>query len=608
MSQPICTVTIDTVPANVVSLTIDEPDGGGGGTCQIVLAKPIGIDPDAHIVATLGYRTARGDDVETVFDSAALGSSLYAIEVDGDTVTASWGTRLDARFDIAPSEQEEVFKVNRGGLHAVIRHVVCTKIGYSSFRGNIPNVAVPREITFSCSESYWTTLTRLLTGFKPLVLPDDALTPSTLYLYWLDGPLHGDPRVLPFAKAEAVSYPKEIRQIVNQALIRYYPQGRDGRRRACSGQTDTFVSDATGHVIATSGGDCGDDHVDLETDGPSGTATRVFREDNEDGTSNVTHHYRVWPDGREVEFKTVTVLTRTSGATRVKLAETTVNILHLAGTNYETVSGYRSVTHGLARRPGIGEVWVRNLKVETEVIDFFQIDSEPGVWKQHTKRRKTRGYALYPERVPLEVATTNDGVDASSSTYQYDHGDVLLRTRNEYIASVTPTQMLGRWEEIDELRGTRSGEDTSERLGRQASKDDEGVDVIEELVQDETSITANGARTAIVIDATWMGAEVERPNGAGSDATIGRDWAISQALAMFRRSGKGIVTLNETLPKYFRGIRRGSLVRAQRRAEGRVATYLVTGRRVSFVVGKDGTPRLSSEIRGRRAANSGEQS
>lgn len=606
MSQPLCAVTIDGTPANVVSVTVDEPEGGGGGTCQIVLAKPVGIDPDAHIVATLGYRTARGDDVETVFDSAVLASSLYAIEVDGDTISASWGTRLDARFDIAPSELEEVFKVNRGGLHAVMRYVICDKIGYASFRGNIPNVAVPREITFTSSESYWTTLTRLLTGFKPLVLPDDSLTPSTLYLYWLDGPLHGDPRVLPFSKAEAISYPKEIRQIVNQATIRYYPQGRDGRSRPCGGQTDTFASDGTGHVIATSGGDCGDDHVDLENDGPTGSVTRVFREDNGDGASNVTHYYKVWPDGREVEYRTDTVLTRTSGATRVKLAETVVNIFHLAGTNYETVSGYRSVTHGLAKRPGIGEVWTRNLKVETEVIDFFQLDSEPGVWKQHTKRRKTRGYALYPERVPLEVATTNDGIDSTPSTYQYDHGDVLLRTRNEYIASVTPSQMLGRWEEIDELRGTRSGEDTSERIGRQASKDDQ-VDVIEELVQDLTSIGINGARTAVVIDATWMGAETERPNGAGSDATIGRDWAIAQAEAMFRRSGKGIVTLAETLPKYFRGIRRGSLVRAQRRAESRVATYLVTGRRVSFTIDKDGRPRLQTDIRGRRAANSGEQ-
>lgn len=606
MSQPVCTVTIDGDPTNVVAMVVDEPDGGGGSTCQIRLASPaVGVDPDARIIVSVGYTTPRGDDVEVLFDSAVVSSSQYQIEVEADTITASWVSRLDARFDIAPTE-DETFKVGGGGLHAVMRHVICTKIGYGSFRGNIPNVAVPREIKFTPEESYWSSLQKLLTGFKPLVLPDDALTPSTLYLYWLDGPLHGEPRVLPFHKAESVTFPKAIRQIVNQALIRYYPQGFDGRSRPCSGQIDTFSSDDTGHVIATSGGDCGDDHVDLENDGPSGVATRTFREDNEDGTSNVTHWFAVWPDGREVEFKVVTVLTRTSGATRVKLAETTVNTYFLAGTNFETVSGFLSVTHGLAKRPGIGEVWVRNLKVEREVIDFFQIDSEPGVWKQHTKRRLTRGYALYPERVPLEVATRNDGIDATPTTYQYDRGDVLLRSRYEYVASMTATQMLGRWEEIDELRGTRSSDETSERLGRQATKDDT-PEIIEELIQDTGSIGMNGARTAVVIDATWIGAETERPRGAGPDATIGRDWAIAQARAMFRRSGGGVVTLSETIPKYFRHVRRGSLVRGHRRDGARPATYLVTGRQVRFEVDGEGRPKLSMDISGRRAAVSGEQ-
>lgn len=603
MSRPLCTVTIDGSPANVTSVTIDEPEGVGGGTCQIELATTAGIDPDARIIVQLGYTTARGADVETVFDSSVMASSQYSIEIERDTVTASWGTRLDARFDLAPAETE-TFAVGGGGLHAIIRHVVCSKIGYGSFRGNIPNVAVPREIIFEPTESYWSTLTRLLTGFKPLVLPDDSASPSTLYLYWLDGPLHGDARVLPFAKAEAISYPKQIRQIVNQAKIRYYPQGRDGRYRACSGQIDSFVSDDTGHVIATSGGNCGDDHVDLELLAPTGTRQRVFREDNEDGTSAVTHHYYVWPDGREVEYKVETVLMRSSP--RQLLSTTVLNILHLAGTNYETVSGYRSVTSGRAKRPGLGEVWVPNLRTEREVITFFKTADEPTVWKQHTKRRKVYGYALYPERVPLEVATANDTIDTGSSTYQYDEPNVLLRSRNEYVASVSPSQMIARWEEIDELRGTRSSDENAERLGRQASENDT-VDVIEELVQDTSSIATNDARTAVVIDATWIGAEVERPTGAGSDATIGRDWAIAQALAMFRRSGKGVVTLSETLPKYFRSIRRGSLVRARRRAGTRQAVYIVTGRRVTYRVDDKGTPRLQTDITGRRAAGAGEQ-
>lgn len=601
MSRPICTVTVDGVAANVTSFTLDEPEGGGGGTAQIQFAKPVGVDPDARIIVRLGYVTARGNDVETVFDSTSLASSQYSIEVEGDTVTANWGTRLDARFDVAPIENE-TFIVAGGGLHAVMRHVICDKIGYGAFKGNIPNVAVPSEVPFTPDESYWSTLQRLLTGFKPLVLPDDSA--STLYLYWLDGKLHGDPRVMPFSKAETVNYPKAIRKIVNQALIRYYPQGADGRRRACGGQTDTFVSDETGHVIATSGGDCGDDHIDLENDGPTGTEVRVFREDSEDGVSNVAHHFRVWPDGREVEFKLVTVLV--DPETRQKMSETTVNTFHLAGTNYQTVSGYRSVTHGRANRPGLGSQYVRNLKTETEVIDFFKTDAEPDVWKQHTKRRKTYGYALYPERVPLEVATSNDGVDASPSTYQYDRANVLLCTRNEYISAVTPTQMLGRWEEIDKLRNVRSSDDTSERLGRQASKDD-GPVILEELVQDETSIMTHGARTAEIIDATWMGASTETPRGAGPDATIGRDWAIAQAEAMFRRSGGGVMTLSETHPKYFRGIRRGSLVRGQRRSESRQAVYIVTGRQVTFSVDERGERRLSTTISGRRAAGAGEQ-
>lgn len=603
MSQPLCIVTIAGTPANVTAVTVDEPEGAGGGTCQIVLAGVAeGIDPAAHIIVSLGYVTPRGDDVEVVFDSTAVSSTLYSIEIEKDTITASWGTKLDARFDVAPSESE-VFKVNGGGLHGIMRHVICSKIGYDSFRGSIPNVAVPREIRFEPEEAYWSALTRLLTGFKPIVLPDDSATPTTLGLWWLDKPLHGEPRVLPFSKAEAISFPKEIRKIVNQALIRYYPQGRDGRSRPCSGQTDTFVSDETGHVIATSGGDCGDDHVDLETQGPSGTAVRTFREDSADGTSNVTHWFRTWADGREVEYKIKTVLLRPSS--REVLSTTTVNILHLAGTNFETVSGTRSVTDAWAKRPGVGLTYCRRLKVENEVISFFQVASEPGVWKQHTKRRRTIGYALYPERVMLEAATANDGVDSSSATYQYDVPETLCRTRNEYVASVTPTQMVGRWEEVDVLRDVRSSDETSEKLGRQASKDD-GPEIIEELVQDQTSIGVNGARTAVVIDATWIGAETERPNGAGSDATVGRDWAIAQALAMFRRSGKGEVQLSETFPKYFRSIRRGSLVRGHRRGGARPATYIITGRRVSFRM-ENGVGRLQSDLTGRRAAVTGEQ-
>lgn len=605
MSRPLCTVTVDGAAANVRSVTIDEAEGGGG-TCTIVLASPVSVDPDSRIIASPGYITSRGNDTAVEFDSSLLDSSLYAIERVGDTLTATWGSRLNARLDLAPTERE-VFTTNRGGLHAVMRHVICTKIGYSSFGGNIPNVAVPREIVFEPTESYWSALQRLLTGFKPVVLPDDVS--GKLYLYWLDGPLHGTPRVLPFKKAESVAFPKQIRQIVNQCLIRYWPQGFDGRYRSCSGQLDSFVSDETGHVIATSGGNCGDDAVDLDTQGASGATirSRTHRETNEDGTSsNITRYWYEWPDGRTVEFKLVTVLTGidpTSGAVR-KMSDTTVTTQHLPGTNYEKIAGTRTVVHGLASIPGVGERYVQNLKIETEQISYFQLARDPGNWREHTKRRETRGWALYPERVPLEVATRNEAVVSSSDTYQYVTGNTLLCRRNEYVCDVTPTQIVRRWEEVDCLKGTRAGDYTDESIGSQDG--DSRAEPIEELVQDLSSISADGARTAVVIDATWLGSDVERPTGGGADATIGREWAVAMAEAMFRRAGKGVVTLSESLPKYVRSVRRGSFVRGERRGETHTATYLVTGRRIVYRVSEGGKPSLTMDISARRAAALGE--
>lgn len=605
MSRPLCTVTVDGVAANVRSVTIDEA-GGGGGTCQIVLASPVSIDPDSRIIADFGYVTSRGNDTATEFDSSVLDSSLYAIEREGDTLTATWGALLNARLDVAPSERE-TFQTNGGGLHAVMRHVICTKIGYTAFGGNIPNVSVPREITFEPTESYWSALQRLLTGFKPVVLPDDVS--GKLYLYWMDGPLHGEPRTLPFKKAEAVAFPKQIRRIVNQALIRYWPQGYDGRFRSCSGQLDTFVSDETGHVIATSGGNCGDDAIDLDTQGAGGATirSRTHREQNDDGTSsNITRYWYEWPDGRTVEFKLQTVLTGIdplSGAIR-RLSDTTVTTQHLPGSNYEKIAGTRTVVNGLAVVPGVGERYVLNLKVETEQVSYFQLARDPGNWREHTKRKETRGYALYPERVPLEIATSNEAVVATPDTYQYSTSNTLLCRRNEYVCDVTPTQIVRRWEEVDCLKGTRSGDFTDESIGSQDG--DSEIEPIEELIQDLTSVGANGARTAVTIDATWLGSSVERPTGGGPDATIGREWAVAMARAMFRRAGNGVVTLSETLPKYIRSVRRGAFVRGERRGSTHLATYLVTGRRIEFRVSEGGKRTLTMEVTGQRAGNAGE--
>lgn len=611
-SRPRATVTIDGQNRKWFDITFSQPDGDGGGTVSIVLARPsYSVDSTSHVVVKMGGTGGRAR-LETVFDTAVMESSQYSIEPEGDTLTIRFRSKLNDRKDLAPAVEREYFYPNRGGLHAFIRFVACDKLGYSSFRTNIPNISLPAKIPLEPSESYWDALMRFLDPLRPLILPDEPR--STLYVFSLDVAIPGQPYRLPLKRSQAVSYPKDVRQIVNQAIIKWYPSGEDGSQGGfdCGGKTNQYA-DPSGDLVATTTQLCGEP-VDLSTDPSATLEEREIGEEapdqDETGAVRVLRHevYAVWrnPDTGDIDNEVLVsqVITAfgANGTTRSNpLYKTDVKILYVPGTDYKFSSGHTSHTEGYVDMPGVGLSWFPRLYSETENIVYGLYRSKPGQFIKLYSTKQCRGSILMPDKVPLWQGSNNRIVNVAGSSDQYTYvGPISWE-----ISSLAPsgkTSMKSSKRIYNYLAKRWSGGPTDDVLGQYPNEDAQKGEPITELVQDEASVAAYGARRAVTIDATWIGTEVEPLDGE-ADRTIGREWAIEMALAMFRRSGKRIATLQATHTKVLTKMHRGAVVTATRRAGANPHDYVLTGLTIhARMVGEGVNAKadFTTELTGRR--------
>lgn len=612
-SRPRATVTIDGTNRKWFDITFSQPDGDGGGTVSIILARPsYSVDSTSHVVVKMGGTGGRAR-LETVFDTSVMESSQYSIEPEGDTLTIRFRSKLNDKKDLAPDVEREYFEPKGGGLHAFIRFVATAKIGYSSVITNIPNISLPAKIPLAPSESYWEALMRFLDPLRPIILPDEGR--STLYVFSLDVAIPGQPYALPLKRSEAVSYPKEVRQIVNQAIIKWYPSGKDGARQnfACGGREDQY-DDPSGDLVATTQQLCGEP-VDLSADPTATLEEREIGEaapdQDETGAVRVVRHevYAVWrnPDTGDVDNEVLVSQTITAfganGTTRSNpLYRTDVKILYVPGTDYKFSSGHTSHTEGYVDMPGVGLSWFPRLYNETESIVYGLYKSKPGQFIKLYSTKQCRGSILYPDKVPLWQGSNNRIVNTSTSSDQW----TIVGPISWEISSLAPsgaTSMKASKRIYNYLTKRWAGGPTDDVLGQYPNEDAQKGQPIEELVQDETSVATYGARKAVTIDATWIGTDVEPVGGGDADRTIGREWAIEMALAMFRRSGKRIATLTATHTKVLTKMHRGAVVRATRRAGANSHDYVVTGLTIHARMvgdGADATADFTTELVGRR--------
>lgn len=595
-SRPRATVTIDGQNRKFFEVVFSQPDGDGGGTVSIKLARPsYSVDSTSHVVVKMGGTGGRAR-LETVFDSSVMESSQYSIEEIGDSLSIRFRSKLNDKKDLAPSVEREYFEPNGGGLHALMRYVAITKIGYTLMITNVPNISMPARIPLEPTESYWSALMRFLDPLRPLILPDEER--STLYIWSLDVAIPGQPYALPLKRSETVTYPKEVRQIVNQALIRWYPSGEDGQHWInwgngepqgfdCTGATNQY-SDPSGDLLATTTQLCGEP-VDLSNDPTATLEEREVGEEapeqDETGAVRVLRHevYAVWrnPDTNEIDNEVLVsqVITAfgANGTTRSNpLYKTDIKILYVPGTDYKFSSGHTSHTEGYVDVPGVGLSWYPRLYNEIESIVYGLYRSKPGQLIKLYSTKQCRGSVLMPDKVALWQGANNRIINVSASSDQWTYvGPISWEISS--LAPAGTTSMKSSKRIYNYLTKRWSGGPTDDVLGHYPNEDAQKGQPIEELVQDEASIGTYGARTAVTIDATWIGTEVEPTTGGDADRTIGREWAIEMALAMFRRSGKRIATLSATHTKLLTKMHRGAVVRATRRAGANPHDFVVTG-------------------------------
>lgn len=612
--RPKVVVAIDGEPLSngrVKNVTVSHPDGDQGGTCSIQFAKefetqafPV-ITTTTHLVVRMGYEGRAGCPV--IFDSAKLSSSSYRIDGSvrlgaADSFSATWRSKLNDRQTLAPSVLREVYTSDKKGLHGLMRWVA-RKLGYGQLRTNLPNVTLPRETVFTPERGYYKTLASFLSPFSPIIFADDIA--DTLYVYWLDAAIPGSPASLRFRKLHNRDINKDTRRIVNQVLLRYYPQGRDGISGDDCGHPSNVTSD---DLPFTSLQVCGGD-VDLGAREP-GELESIRESVNEargqDGERIITRtSYFVFSDGREVKFrtKTTTYAKPPGGGIPQKVAETTTDYLYLAGTNYEQPSGERTQTDGVVALPGVGRKYRPKVRTSVTQCVSGQFKSDPGVWHDLWRETLEKGYLLWPDRVALDVADVNDAVDTSPSTYQEARPNRKLRRRIETTTQLGARHLGYAWIEVDYTKDPprRSSDRSEQTLGRQPKKDD-AIDPIEELIQ--SSDMSDGAREAEVIDTTWVGSDTESIDGAGPDTLTGRALGLELTAATFRRSGKRVATDVSNSAKALTRLARGSVVIGTRRNEENPHVYVITGTvfQANAVKeqGRAGAFKVSSQLTGRR--------
>jgi hypothetical protein len=581
VSQPRYRVRVNGTTIPAVSVRYDEPDGGGGATCAIEFADPaFRLSTSDALEVSFGYAGRGGLDV--VMATTGRDTAQVAIEPDGDRYTVTAKTLLDAKRNLAPASDDEVLEFAPPGsrapgrLHALMQYVLVTKIGYDWFQTNLPNVPLPGEIRFTPEESYWDVLNRSLDPFRPLVAPYERGGQNGIYIWWMDVAVPGTGVTLPFKKSESIARPSRQHEIVNQAILKYFPRGDDGpngRGWNC-GARSTRYNDATGRLLRTTHQSCGNEHLEIQAS-ISRTKTTELHQEGQGGQDeepvHVKTHWFVLSDGREVKYRVEEIHHAKRSVLLEKVQTVTTDFYYLSGSNYEVTTGERVHREGYANLPLKGRSWVEDLEDIVTWSTWGQFEGAPDTWQLLYRERVCRGRALRPDNVPLQVGSHNGTVDSTTSSYQYTEYTKLWR-EVEQLTQVGESELKYTKTRYDYLKDHTSRSDSGAALGRQPRETDT-PEPVEELYQDEASVAANGARKAVVIDGTWLGAE-DDPYSADTELT-GRVWCRIMADAMFRRSGTGDRQYTATIAKALTRVRRGGIALGSVRS---TATPVVTAR------------------------------
>lgn len=603
-SDPEVIVRINDEPVGWYDLTIDQPAtapgavGSASSTANVRLSKLTPVNPGDRLEIEMGYHGRAGTDI--VFDTTLLEAQQYTIRGEGDEVTVAFRSKLDLYSHRAPRE-DELWYPKRGGIHALIRYVA-SKCGYASAQTNLPNIPLPGVITFRPKDGYWAVLNRFLSPLRPLVQPDDMN--GVLYIWSLDVGIPGQATRLSLRRAEDAAIPKQVREIVNLAILKYYPSGLDGGlidlALDCAAHDSRF-DDALGHVVGLTTAACNvsiDPSVDAEivervsyepvsgddgeaTDEGPGEEVRVERRDQfavvRDEDDNVVD---------SIPTASITTTWVKIGNRRRRMQRTEKTFLYVRGTNYRYSAGHRLTTHQYGELPLAGATWIPKIYTETEETVYLILATRELVKYRSVKR--TRGRILRAPgglRLSLQKAIANRVVDTSPSTAQYTvTGQIMTELVELSPGGSTSLRYMRTLH--NHLTGFHEGPiDAGEAVGRQPSDAESKPEAVEESYPNPIYKTGpdtyteppEGWITATEIDGTWITTDLETSADDGEERLVGREWCIEMANAMFRRAGKRIATYQYNGQKLLTRLHRGAKVRASKRDDDDPREFVVTG-------------------------------
>jgi hypothetical protein len=597
VSTPKVVVKINDEEVRWREVSVNAPAGSGSATATVRLGKLTPVNPGNHLTIEMGYEGRAGTD--PVFDTTFLDSQQYTIRAEGDEVTVAFRSRLDLYAKRAPME-DELWYANRGGIHALIRYVA-TKCGYSGVKTNIPNIPLPSVVTFTPKEGYWGLLIRFLTPLRPLILPDDMR--GVLYVWSLDVGIPGQATRLSLRRAEDAAIPKQVRDTVNLAILKYYPAGQDGGLidldLDCA-SPDARFSDALGEIVGLTSAACGvsiDPGVDQEfvervsyepvevgdgepSDEVAESPIRIERRDR--------YVVPISPDGLAqdpIPTSSVTTTWATIDGLPRRTQRTEKTFLYVRGTNYRYSAGHRLSTSEYGEMPLAGADWIPNIYSESESIVYL-VTAERELIRYRSVKR-TRGRILRTLaglRMSLQEAIRNRVVDTSPATAQYTvTGQILTETTELSPGGSTSLRYMRT--RHNHLTGYHEGPvDAGEAVGRQPTKDESRPEPVEESYPDPQYLNDDGTYTeppegwitATEIDGTWISTDLEAPS-PGEERLVGREWCKAMADAMFRRSGKRIATYQFNGQKLVTRVHRGAKVLAGKRGDEDPREFVVIG-------------------------------
>jgi hypothetical protein len=599
-SRPLLEIEIDGTPLAhwPKKVTLTEPEGGANATLTIEFAGPsTPVSVTSDLVVRMGYTDA---GLDIVFDSSALLSSQYTIEPHEDGLTATWASRTAIYRRRAPLETE--YWRSRGRRLRDFAAYIAGRVGYGRIVTNIPNLAMPRRTAITPEEGYWGALNAKIDPLRPFILPDDQADngAGVLYIWWLDGPVHGEAITLPVGKGEGLGIPKTTRQLANVCTLKYLVAPSDGGelRLECAKPGAAFAG-LFGEVGTTLAG-CG-----VEID-PSADAEIVERRSfqivpaPEEGGEGTLHHvmrkdrYAVLKD-EDGETRSAPVLLRTQQITwqkapsysLQKIQDTTTTYRWIKGTRYQHSAGHRLTTAALMPMPLVGgEEWVSDLYSETETIEYLVLSS--GDLLKYRATKQATGRVLEPDHVALYEAGTNRTVRVESDSYQWTEPRQHLFWEIEELQPAGGSVKYTRRRFNALTRKWEGPGDAGDAAGQLPSTADLEPDTVEETYPDPQYADGAGGynepeegwQIPVIIDGTWIG--TSRYDAEGEDPLDARSWCVRMANAVFRRAGKRLATYTATYRKYLSKLHRGAIVETTKRNHAQPHSAIVTSRTVTW--------------------------